>query len=215
MRAVRFMILMILLLMPILIAPHAGAAQGNRAAAHACQNGGWQGLEGANGEVFENQGACVRYAAQGGVLLAPVPHSFYVDMGDPSSEAPFDLQGWGSAEAAPENPYTSPSSDKSKRFQLLNADNSITFTPVRPGASYQLTAEIEDGGCTDSFQILADNVVLYTYTTDGGLTAEVLVHTVVIPAETVTTDSLVITFRNMSTDACGRAAVFNVQIVRL
>ncbi len=47
-----------------------GLAQGNSEEAHACQKGGWTGLQGTDGTVFANQDACVSYAAQGGTLIA-------------------------------------------------------------------------------------------------------------------------------------------------
>jgi hypothetical protein len=49
---------------------------GNSAAAHACQNGGWQDLVTSDGQVFASQDECVAYAAHGGVL-APKPTLTY------------------------------------------------------------------------------------------------------------------------------------------
>ncbi|MBK8022397.1 MAG: hypothetical protein IPK19_13470 [Chloroflexi bacterium] len=49
---------------------------GNSDAAHQCQQGGWQTLVRSDGSGFRNQGDCVSYAAQGGVLVLPVqPYS--------------------------------------------------------------------------------------------------------------------------------------------
>jgi hypothetical protein len=48
----------------------AAAGGGNSDAAKACQNGGWQNLVRQDGTGFSNQGDCVSYAAQGGVLKA-------------------------------------------------------------------------------------------------------------------------------------------------
>jgi hypothetical protein len=45
---------------------------GNSAAAHACQDGGWQNLVTSTGATFANQDDCVAYAGHGGVL-APKP----------------------------------------------------------------------------------------------------------------------------------------------
>jgi hypothetical protein len=50
---------------------------GNSAAAHACQNGGWQNLVSSGGQTFASQDECVAYAAQGGVL-APKPTLTFV-----------------------------------------------------------------------------------------------------------------------------------------
>lgn len=43
-------------------------AGGNSDAAHACQQGGWQDWVREDGTTFKNTGACVSYAAHGGVL---------------------------------------------------------------------------------------------------------------------------------------------------
>jgi hypothetical protein len=54
------------------VASPAPPGPGNSAAAHACQNGGWQDLVTSDGATFANQDECVAYAAHGGVL-APKP----------------------------------------------------------------------------------------------------------------------------------------------
>ena len=51
------------------------AAGGNSAAAHACQKGGYATLQRTDGTLFNNVGACVSYAAQGGTLEA-IPTSY-------------------------------------------------------------------------------------------------------------------------------------------
>lgn len=48
------------------------AKDGNSDAAHACQQGGWQHLQGSDGTLFGNTGDCVSYAAHGGTLV-PIP----------------------------------------------------------------------------------------------------------------------------------------------
>lgn len=45
---------------------------GNSDAAQACQQGGWQHLQGSDGTLFQNTGECVSYAAHGGTLV-PIP----------------------------------------------------------------------------------------------------------------------------------------------
>jgi hypothetical protein len=45
-------------------------APGNSGDAQACQNEGWQTLQTSAGSLFANQGQCVSYAAQGGLLVA-------------------------------------------------------------------------------------------------------------------------------------------------
>ncbi|MBV9281121.1 MAG: hypothetical protein JOZ41_13650 [Chloroflexi bacterium] len=51
---------------------HVALADGNSAAAHLCQHGGYLDLMGSDGTRFSNAGDCTSFAAQGGVLV-PVP----------------------------------------------------------------------------------------------------------------------------------------------
>src|SRR5215510_7552110 len=48
--------------------PLAVAGGGNSDAANACKQSGWQNLVRQDGTGFKNQGDCVSYAVQGGVL---------------------------------------------------------------------------------------------------------------------------------------------------
>src|SRR5581483_11986295 len=84
--------------------------------------------------------------------IASADSSLYVDLGNPSSEAGHNLQGWGGTQ--PNNPFVSPSGDNTKRFQSIRGDNTLTLSPTVPGATYQLTTEVEDGGCSDNFNVL-------------------------------------------------------------
>ena len=47
-------------------------AQGNSGAAHACQHGGFNSLVGAEGQTFDNVGACVSYAGHGGAFASGI-----------------------------------------------------------------------------------------------------------------------------------------------
>ncbi len=49
----------------------AAADGGNSANAKSCQHGGWQSWLRTDQTKFANQGACVSYVAQGGVLSQP------------------------------------------------------------------------------------------------------------------------------------------------
>ena len=53
--------------------PAAAAAGGNADAAARCGDGGYEHLRGADGSRFRTAGACVSYAAHGGVLTAEPP----------------------------------------------------------------------------------------------------------------------------------------------
>lgn len=61
---------LMVVLMALVMVPGAitASAQGNSAAAHACQGEGYFTLVGVNGETFANAGQCVRFAAQGGAF---------------------------------------------------------------------------------------------------------------------------------------------------
>jgi hypothetical protein len=68
-----------LVLMGLLMAMPAASAQpgdnngpGNSGAAQQCQHGGWQMLVGTDGTTFGDQGECVSFAAQGGVIATPM-----------------------------------------------------------------------------------------------------------------------------------------------
>ncbi|HJQ19131.1 MAG TPA: hypothetical protein VJ867_02210 [Gemmatimonadaceae bacterium] len=54
----------------------ASAAGGNSAAAHACQQNGFQDVFRSNGTPFANTGECVSYAAHGGVFVTRVTATF-------------------------------------------------------------------------------------------------------------------------------------------
>ena len=54
---------------------HGKGKGGNSAAAKACQKGGWKNWVWTDQTPFKNSGACVSYAAHGGVLTAPKTQS--------------------------------------------------------------------------------------------------------------------------------------------
>jgi hypothetical protein len=158
------------------------------------------------------------------------PASFFVDFGNEAAEARFNLVGWAWTDRAGWCPdekrvewqcsFDSPSGDRTKRYQGLRGDSSLTFTPVDPGWPYRLSAEVEDGACTDSFQILANGVLVFAYRaaqrsafnfTDPAIHA----HVVTLPPWVLTTKTLTVTFRNTATDTCGRAGVYNARLERL
>lgn len=137
------------------------------------------------------------------------PGSIFVDMGDSESESKFNLQGWGDEEVPPMQPYTSPSGDRTKRFETVDGENKIDVK-VDPGQAYMLVAEVEDGHCDDSFRILVNGKPLYEYNAQGDV-FDVVRHEVdVLP---VAQDMMEISFENTSSESCGKAAVFNVSLV--
>jgi len=73
-RAAAIVIAATMVVPALAVASSAGAAAGgNRDAAHACQDGGWQQLVRADQTPFTNEGDCVSYAAHGGTLAFPLP----------------------------------------------------------------------------------------------------------------------------------------------
>jgi hypothetical protein len=59
-------------------APVLAAPGGNSAASAACEDGGYLDYTRTDGTAFRNEGACVRYSAQGGVLVPVVVGPFSV-----------------------------------------------------------------------------------------------------------------------------------------
>jgi hypothetical protein len=61
-------VLLIALVTVLLNAAPAAAGPGN---GDRCKNGGWENLETTNMAAFKNQGDCVSYVSNGGVLVVP------------------------------------------------------------------------------------------------------------------------------------------------
>ncbi|MCJ7575497.1 MAG: carboxypeptidase regulatory-like domain-containing protein [Dehalococcoidia bacterium] len=139
------------------------------------------------------------------------------DLGNPDDEVTHNLVGWGDAQVPPENPYVSPSGDRTKRCMLLRGDNSLDLGVSEIGVPYLLVAEIEDGYCTDNFEIYVDgHGPLYSYTGANGGAGNIAVvrHRVLVPQGYIIGASVTVTFRNTATDECGLAAVYNVRLQR-
>lgn len=138
---------------------------------------------------------------------------FFVDMGDLESESHVELQGWDMIEES-QTTSPSPSGDRTLRYQALRTDNSLTFSEV-PNGDYLLTAEIGDDACDDSFQIVIGGDVLYTHRHTDDRTLWFGPHIVKIPTALIEDGRLVVTFRNLATDDCGHAGVYNVKLERI
>lgn len=135
----------------------------------------------------------------------------YVDLGNPEDEVFHNLQGWGGAQGPPENPYASPSGDQTKRYQLLRQENSVELSVEKTGVPYLLIAEVEDGVCSDNFEIYVNGQgPIYSYTATSKI--GVVGHELEIPANCVTSTIVTVTFKNTSADDCGLAAVYNVKL---
>jgi uncharacterized repeat protein (TIGR01451 family) len=148
---------------------------------------------------------------------SPPDADSFADLGNFDDEATHNLVGWGDAQGPPDNPFISPSGDRTKRYMLLHGDNSLDLRVSGVGVSYLLAAEVEDGHCTDNFEIYVNGQgPLYSYTGTNAGTGNIAVvhHDVVIPQEYITGTLVTITFRNTATDDCGLAAVYNVGLQR-
>ena len=75
------LVMIVLMLVSLMAAVPLGvSAQGNSDAAHLCQQGGWEDLQGSDGTLFANQDECVSYAAQGGMLITRTLPSIIVSV---------------------------------------------------------------------------------------------------------------------------------------
>jgi hypothetical protein len=132
------------------------------------------------------------------------------DIGEPSDEVYHSLVGWSINEIG--GPVIPPSGDSSKRFQLLRGDNSLILFVPQANTPYILLTEVEDGGCDDSFEIYVNGQgPVYTYFSDPMFDGAIL-HTITIPANLISSTSVTITYRNIASDNCGLAAVFNAKL---
>ena len=141
----------------------------------------------------------------------------FADLGNLDDEAVHNLVGWGDAQGPPENPFVSPSGDRTKRYMLLRGDNSLDLAIPQTGVPHLLITEVEDGHCTDNFEIYVNSQgPLYSYTGANVGTGNIAVirHHVLIPQAYITGPLVTITFRNTATDDCGLAAVYNVGLQR-
>ena len=133
-----------------------------------------------------------------------------VDFGDSSDEAYHNLIGWGSSELG--GTIIPPSKDPSKRRQLLQGDNYVDLFVSQANSPYVLLTEVEDGGCDDSFALYVNgHGPLYTYHAKPEVNAAVS-HVISIPASVVTSTTVTINYKNVASDACGLAAVFNANV---
>ena len=102
MRAVRFLSVVSVLALAFFVVGSASAADGNAAAAKACQKDGYLRLVGADGTTFTTVGACVSFAARGGTfatgMVIPAGHTANlsdVEFGDFTTNCPTDPLAYG------------------------------------------------------------------------------------------------------------------------
>lgn len=139
-----------------------------------------------------------------------------VDLGNSLSESSHSVIGRGWAESPQFNPYTSHSGDKSKRYMNIGEDCSLDMHIKELDVPYTLNFEVEDGNCDDSFRVLVDGKETYVFTgqNKGTGNVEAKSHYAAIPKEYAINPILKITFKNTASDKCGKAAVYNVKILK-
>jgi hypothetical protein len=144
---------------------------------------------------------------------APTPGAdAHADLGNSEDETFHNLQGWGVPQGPPANPYVSPSGDRTKRYQLLRGLNSIDLSVQEVNRWYALTTEVEDGSCTDNFNLFVnDRGPIYSYI-GHHLGNQAIEHLALIPPSLITSGTVKVTFENTATDDCGGAAVYNVSL---
>ena len=147
------------------------------------------------------------------VSAAPKADLLYVDLGDTTNEEAFTLQGWGTAQG-PAGTIASPTGDQTLRNMVLGGDSALTFSNLVNG-DYLLTAEIGDGLCDDSFQILAGDEILYSYQAQDVPVVLFGPHEVLVDRHLVKHHELTVTFRNTAEDSCGLAGVYNVMLQKI
>ncbi|HUW95004.1 MAG TPA: M23 family metallopeptidase [Anaerolineae bacterium] len=141
-------------------------------------------------------------------LSSPVGCDQRVDLGDEQDEAAHRLEGWSGLWR---NQPISPSGDTTFRYQPIRGQASLQLCVPQPGFDYVLTAEVQDYGCTDNFQIYVNGQgPIYSFT--GSQSNTIIVHSVPISAAYVRSTAVEVTFKNTATDSCGAAAVYNVAL---
>jgi hypothetical protein len=118
---------------------------GNSAAAHACQNGGWQNLVTSTGATFASEDECVAYAAHGGVL-APKPTATLTITQSP------DLRNPGYC-------------DELVTGTGLLPGSHVTFTDVGIGSFSSFGTVAADGTYTSSGLVNSPGTVMYATAT--------------------------------------------------
>lgn len=138
----------------------------------------------------------------------------YVDLGILFSEDIHNANGWG--EVPKFNPYTSPSGDNSKHYMAIGGECSVDMDVQELNVPYTLAFEVEDGNCDDSFEVWIDNEELYYVVGQnyGKNYNDIRTYKVKIPAEYLKSSSITVKFKNIASDSCGRAAIYNVGLIK-
>lgn len=119
---------------------------GNSHNAQLCQQGGWQNLEGSDGTLFVNDGACVSYGAHGGTII-PIPPAISISFSptynpyycnvhlilsrfEANTFYPvvYSIEGFGSFPWSPGLTTDSAGGYNGNIFSFFNQDRSISFS---------------------------------------------------------------------------------------
>lgn len=133
----------------------------------------------------------------------PAPDN-YADLGDPEDEKFHELRGWSGLNAVLPRGMAL---DRTSRYQSLRRSNSVRLFVQQVGTVYNLTIRSEAGACDDSFEVYVNNSgPLYVYKNKEQPVMKAL-HQMTVDASLINDTSVEVTFRNISEDGCGRAAI--------
>jgi hypothetical protein len=147
----------------------------------------------------------------------------YLDMGNcdgqpdaPAGACPGEFAanyvGWGSAKGPWSGMPFAAGGDATLRDMSLGADNLIILDRLAP-VDFLLTLVTGDGACDDSFQIVIGDRLAYEYQARDPGVQTFETHVIPIPLGAIQDGRLTIIVRNIATDGCGLAGVFNVSLV--
>jgi hypothetical protein len=147
----------------------------------------------------------------------------FLDMGDcdgqpdaPAGACPGEFAanyaGWGSAKGPWSGMPFAAGGDATLRDMSLGADNLIILERLAP-VDFLLTLVTGDGACDDSFQIVIEDRLAYEYQARDPGVQTFETHVIPIPLGAIQDGRLTIIVRNIATDGCGLAGVFNVSLV--
>ena len=154
------------------------------------------------------QVALATQAAQLHATLEVISCGSYVDIGDLRGEEGHELEGW--AGRWREQPR-SPSGDTTFRYQLLQGRASLKLCITHFGFDHEITTEVQDYGCDDSFEIYV-NGFGPRYEFAGTRSNIVRVHSFPVPSMYLRSYVVTVEYRNTAADTCGAAGVYNVRL---
>jgi hypothetical protein len=147
--------------------------------------------------------------------ISPPAQDNFADLGNSDDEAYHHLIGWGNSQVPPENPCISICrGDTTKRYMQRGADCTLDLFVENTEIPYILSFEAEDGNCDDSFTVKVgdtDYPKIAGKMHERGLILS-RYYELEVPAKTITNKKVTVSFRNLASDTCGLAAIYNVRL---